>query len=187
VGKRLGALALALAAVAVGCGGGGGAPPPATPEAPPSLAVRSAAFTDRGAIPVRHTCDGENVSPPLSWLGAPKGTVSYALIVDDPDAPRGTFVHWLLYDLPASVESLPEAVPTLERLENGALQGRNDAGRLGYSGPCPPRGPPHRYRFTVYALDTLLGLAPGASREELERAMSGHVLAWGQLVGTYGR
>jgi Raf kinase inhibitor-like YbhB/YbcL family protein len=183
MGRWLGPLALALA---LACRGQEVAGPPPQ-EAPPDLVLTSAAFAPQGAIPRHYTCDGDNVSPPLAWFGAPKGTVAYALVMDDPDAPRGTFVHWLLYDLPASVDSLPEAVPTGERLESGALQGRNSAGRLGYTGPCPPRGPPHRYRFTLYAVDSPLGLAPGASLEELQRAMSGHVLAWGQLVGTYGR
>ncbi len=186
MGRRLAGLSLAAALLAMGCRGEGPSLLP-TPPAPMSLVVRSAAFSPGGDIPARYTCDGADVSPPLSWFGAPKGTVSYALVMDDPDAPRGTFVHWLLYDLPSRTDSLPEAVPVGERVEGDAVQGRNDAGRVGYSGPCPPRGPAHRYRFTLYALDTFLRLAPGASLDQLVRAMNGHVLAWGQLVGTYAR
>ncbi|GBD14420.1 Putative lipoprotein LppC [bacterium HR25] len=183
-GRWLTVVAVALAAL--GCGGGGHSTSP-SPEASPSLTVSSGAFAPMGAIPVRYTCDGDNVSPPLAWSGAPGGTASFALVMDDPDAPRGTFVHWVLYNLPAGVQSLPEGVPTVERLESGALQGRNSAGRLGYTGPCPPRGPAHRYRFSVYALDATLPLAPGVSQSELEKAMAGHILARGQLVGTYSR
>ena len=183
-GRWLTVVAVALAAL--GCGGGGRSASP-FPKASLSLTVSSDAFAPMGAIPVRYTCDGDNVSPPLAWSGAPGGTASFALVMDDPDAPRGTFVHWVLYNLPAGIQSLPEGVLTVERLESGALQGGNSAGRLGYTGPCPPRGPAHRYRFSVYALDTTLPLAPGVSQSELEKAMAGHVLARGQLVGTYGR
>ncbi len=157
------------------------------PEAPRDLVVRSSAFAPMSAIPAIYTCDGANISPPLSWFGAPKGVVSYALIMDDPDARGGTFVHWVVYDLPAQTEFLPEGVPTVGTLPRGGFQGRNSAGRLGYTGPCPPRGPAHHYRFTLYALDTVLGLGPGASPREVANAMSGHVLAWGQLIGTYQR
>ncbi|HXG41942.1 MAG TPA: YbhB/YbcL family Raf kinase inhibitor-like protein [Dehalococcoidia bacterium] len=183
---RLAGLSLAAALLALGCRGEGPTLLP-TPLAPMSLVVQSAAFSPGDPIPARYTCDGGDVSPPLSWFGAPKGTVSYVLVMDDPDAPGGGFVHWLLYDLPADLQSLPEGIPVGGQWVRGALQGRNDAGRVGYSGPCPPRGPAHRYRFSLYALDTFLRLGPGASLERLARAMSGHVLAWGQLVGTYAR
>jgi Raf kinase inhibitor-like YbhB/YbcL family protein len=187
VGRWLAVAGLAVAVTAFACGGGGGGELPALPEAPRDLVVSSSAFVPMGAIPVRYTCDGDNLSPPLSWFGAPKGAVSYALVMDDPDAPGGTFVHWVVYDLPAGTESLQEGVPAVDRLPGGGAQGKNSAGRTGYTGPCPPRGPAHHYRFTVYALDKALGLPPGASQSDVADAMAGHVVAWGQLVGTYQR
>jgi len=150
------------------------------------MQLTSSAFADGGTIPRRHTCDGDDVSPPLAWSGVPDDAISLALIADDPDAPRGTWVHWVLYNLPAAVTSLPEALPADERLPNGALQGRNDFRRTGYGGPCPPSGT-HRYFFKLYALDTMLDLAPGATKQELLQAMDGHVLAEAQLMGRYAR
>ena len=149
------------------------------------IQLRSA-FGDGEEIPSRYTCDGEDVSPPLWWEGVPEGTISLALLVDDPGAPLGTWGHWVLFNLPPDVRELPEGVPREQRLPNGALQGRNDLRRTGYQGPCPPRGS-HRYRFRLYALDTQLDLGPDARHPQLLEAMKGHVLGWGELVGTYRR
>src|SRR5258708_29814808 len=121
-----------------------------------SLHVTTSAFPSEGTIPKKFTCDGPDLSPPLAWLGAPPGTQSFALILDDPDAPVGTWVHWVLYDLPADTGELPEGVARQEQLASGARQGRNDFGKIGYSGPCPPPGKPHRYLFKLYALDAKL-------------------------------
>ena len=152
-----------------------------------SIQVTSAAFNEGGSIPAKYTCDGINVSPPLKWASIPDTTKSIALIVDDPDAPRGDWVHWVVYDLPASLRELPEKVPPDEKiLGNGGRQGATDFGKIGYGGPCPPSGT-HRYFFKVYALDKLLGLAPGATKAQLLKAMEGHVLAEGQLMGKYKR
>ncbi len=152
-----------------------------------ALHLTSTAFEPNGTMPKTHTCDGPDVSPPLAWNDPPAGTQSFALIMDDPDAPAGTWVHWVLFNLPAAARALPENVPKIERLANGALQGRNDFRRIGYGGPCPPKGPAHRYFFKLYALDTRLALQAGATKAEMERAMAGHILAQGQLVGRYGR
>ncbi len=157
------------------------------PAPPATLQLTSTAFSDGGSIPVKYTCDGDNVSPPLAWEAPPTGTKSFALICDDPDAPVGIFTHWVIFNIPASVRQLGEAVPATERLEDGAIQGKNSFGKLGYSGPCPPRGSTHRYRFTTYALDKLLELPPGTPKKELLEAMQGHILAQGQLTGTYHR
>lgn len=151
-----------------------------------NIRVKSAAFEEGGMIPKKHTCDGADVSPPLAWDQVPEGTKSIALICDDPDAPMGTWVHWVLYDLPAGVRELPEDVPGQEVLPNGAKQGTNDFRRIGYGGPCPPGGT-HRYYFKVYALDSALGLAPGSTKAELLKAMEGHVVAEGHLMGKYKR
>ncbi len=158
-------------------------------ETPMAFSVTSPAFREGAAIPSKHTCDGADVSPPLAWSAAPAGTRAFALIVDDPDAPAGTWVHWVLYNLPGTTLGLPENVTKTDQLPNlgGALQGRNDFRRPGYGGPCPPPGPAHRYFFKLYALDTPLGLKAGASKPDVERAMQGHVLATAQLMGTYAR
>ncbi|MCX2727915.1 YbhB/YbcL family Raf kinase inhibitor-like protein [Thermomicrobium sp. 4228-Ro] len=140
-----------------------------------------------GTIPAEYTCDGADGSPPLSWSDPPVGTTAFVLVVEDPDAPGGIFTHWLLYDLPAATRSLPPAVPPDGTLNSGARQGRNDFGTLGYRGPCPPPGRPHRYVFRLYALDRPTGLPPGAWRNDVLRALEGHVLAIGELVGTYSR
>ena len=151
------------------------------------ISISSDAFNDSTSIPVEHTCDGEDRSPPLSWNTVPAGTQSIALIVDDPDAPGKTWVHWVIYNLPANTTGLPGAVPKNKTLDDGSLQGKNDFGRIGYNGPCPPPGKPHRYFFRVYALDTALSLKSGATKSQLESAMSGHILAQGEMVGKYGR
>ena len=152
-----------------------------------SMELTSTAFTEGGAIPAKFTCDDKDVSPPLKWSGVPAGAKSLALIADDPDAPVGTWVHWVLYDLPATTTELPEDVSQSQYVAGGARQGLNDFRRLGYGGPCPPPGKPHRYFFKLYALDTALDLKPGATKKDVERAMEKHVLAQAQLVGTYKR
>ncbi len=152
-----------------------------------ALKVTSTAFESGSTIPKKFTCDGPDVSPALNWNDPPAGTQSLALIADDPDAPVGTWVHWVLYDLPADARSLPESVPEQEQLANGARQGRNDFGKIGYGGPCPPPGKPHRYFFKLYALDTKLDLKAGATKAGVEKAMQGHILAQGELMGRYGR
>ena len=151
------------------------------------MQLTSTAFTEGTAIPAKYTCDARNVSPPLKWSGVPAGAKSLALIVDDPDAPSGTWVHWVLYDLSASVSELPEDVAKSQYVAGGAKQGLNDFKHLGYGGPCPPHGKPHRYFFKLYVLDSLLDLKPGLTKKDLESAMEKHVLAQGQLMGTYQR
>ncbi|MGB9409561.1 MAG: YbhB/YbcL family Raf kinase inhibitor-like protein [Terracidiphilus sp.] len=138
-------------------------------------------------IPAKFTCNGAGISPQLAWSAPPAGTVSFALIVTDPDAPRGTFVHWVLYDLPAETRALPEGLPGLGQLDDGSRQGRNDFGEIGYGGPCPPPGSPHHYVFTLYALDAKLNLPVGATRAQVEGAMQGHILARGELIALYQR
>ena len=150
-----------------------------------SIQVTSAAFVDGDKIPVRFTCEGDDVSPPLRWSGMPTATRSFALICEDPDAPRGTWVHWVLYNIPGDAVELNQAVPTLAETPSGARHGRNTAGDLAYAGPCPPPGKPHRYFFRIYALDIMLSLPAGASRAELEQAMHQHILTEGTLMGTY--
>jgi Raf kinase inhibitor-like YbhB/YbcL family protein len=150
--------------------------------------LTSAAFKDGATISGKYTCDGVDISPPLAWSGALAGTRSFALIADDPDAPGGTWVHWVLYNLPAEVSELPENIAKVESLDlGGARQGRNDFRRPGYGGPCPPPGPAHRYFFKLYALDTRLELKAGAQKKDVEAAMEGHVLGSAQLMGTYAR
>lgn len=150
------------------------------------IKVTSSAFQNDGMIPAKYTCDGPDVSPPIAWNGVPEGTKSIALICDDPDAPGGTWVHWVLYSLPASTKSLSEHVPPDKVLPNGAKQGTTDFGKIGYGGPCPPSGT-HRYFFKVFALDTMLSLNSGATKAQLVKAMEGHILAQGQLIGKYSR
>jgi Raf kinase inhibitor-like YbhB/YbcL family protein len=152
-----------------------------------SIELTSTAFQEGQTIPKQYTRDGRNLSPPLQWRDPPAGTKSLALIGEDPDAPRGTFTHWVLFNLPAEARELGEGVPSDVTLPGGAKQGVNDFGEAGYDGPSPPRGKPHRYFFRLYALDTRLDLGPGASRHQLLKAMDGHVLAQGQLMGRYGR
>jgi Raf kinase inhibitor-like YbhB/YbcL family protein len=150
------------------------------------MQVTSSAFAEEQMIPPRFTCDGEDVSPALEWSQVPEGTQSFALISDDPDAPVGTWVHWVYYDIPAQLRSLPEAIPADEQPAAGGTQGVNDFRRIGYGGPCPPGGT-HRYYFKLYALDARLDLPPGASKQQVLDAMAGHVLAEGRLMGRYKR
>ncbi len=186
------AVAGALGLVAVACGGddsdGGAATVTGSPAAQAqTLAVATSAFPEGGEIPVKYSCDGDNVPFPLSWSGEPGGTQSFVLIFDDPDAPGGSpFVHWVMYDIPADNTGF-ESVSKDGRLPNGAAQGKNSRGDIGYAGPCPPGGQTHTYVARVYALDVTLGLEPGASRGEVDRALEGHVLASGELKGRFGR
>lgn len=150
------------------------------------IEVKSGAFANEGMIPKLHTCEGKDLSPQLSWTTPPEGTKSLALIADDPDAPRGTWVHWVMYDIPPDVKELPEGVPGDKTLKNGAKHGITDFKRPGYGGPCPPSGT-HRYFFKLYALDTTLNLEPGATKDQLLKAMEGHIVAQGQLMGKYKR
>ena len=170
------------------CGGGSRPAAPGDNTEGPKITIglSSSAFADGGAIPTRYTCDGVDISPPLQWSSVPERTRSLALVVDDPDAPGGTFVHWLIYDLPPDTRRLPEDVPERQTLPSGAAQGVNGAGGVGYMGPCPPSGT-HRYFFRVYALDTELDLAGGATWEGLASVMKEHILAVGRLIGTYRR
>ncbi|HET8524649.1 MAG TPA: YbhB/YbcL family Raf kinase inhibitor-like protein [Thermomicrobiales bacterium] len=149
--------------------------------------LTSSAFGDQGTIPTIYTCDGRDISPPLSWSDAPGGAQGYALIVEDPDAPHGTFDHWIVYNMPGTETGLREAMPSSDRLENGALQGRNSFGNIGYGGPCPPGGT-HRYFFRLFALDAaILDIPTEATKERLIEAMRPHVLAEAQLMGRYTR
>jgi hypothetical protein len=149
--------------------------------------LTSSAFKSGDPIPRRYTCEGEDLSPPLHWSVPPAATKSLVIIADDPDAPVGTWVHWVIYDLPLDLRGLTEAVPPKDRLPNGALQGLNDFKRVGYGGPCPPPGKPHRYYFTLYALGVTLNLKPRASKAQVLDASKGHVLAEAQLMGRFGR
>jgi Raf kinase inhibitor-like YbhB/YbcL family protein len=151
------------------------------------IQLTSAAFGHGSRIPGVNTCEGEDTSPPLKWTAPPGGTQSLALVCDDPDAPRGTWVHWVLYNLPKETVELNPGVPAVPELPSGARQGRNDSGGVGYMGPCPPPGKPHRYFFRLYALDISLSLPAGASKADLERAMDQHILGQGTLMGTYER
>ncbi len=152
-----------------------------------ALNVSSPAFEEGSGIPAKYSCQGEDVSPALQWGEPPQGTQSFALIMDDPDAPGGTFTHWVLFNIPSDSRGLPEAVPDQQELLSGGRQGKNGFGRVGYGGPCPPPGRPHCYQLTIYALDQYLDLKAGISKKQLLEAMKGHVLAQGQLTGTYQR
>jgi len=158
----------------------------AVTQLPTGMVLTSVVFQEGGRIPSMYTCTGDGISPPLAWSGAPKGTKSVALIVDDPDAPRGIFTHWVIFNIPASDNSLSENVPASGILPNGATQGSNGGGRIGYTRPCPPSGT-HHYVFHLYALDTQLNLQAGATKQDLLTAMTGHILAEAQLTGLYSR
>jgi Raf kinase inhibitor-like YbhB/YbcL family protein len=152
-----------------------------------TMHLTSPAFEESGTIPKANTCDGDDSSPKLEWSGAPDNVKSFALICDDPDAPRGTWVHWVIFNLPPDSRELPAGVSADKAPAPAAKQGRNDFGNQGYGGPCPPPGKPHRYFFKLYALDTMLDLRDGASKQQLESAMKGHILAEVRLMGKYGR
>jgi Raf kinase inhibitor-like YbhB/YbcL family protein len=169
------------------------APPTKIPPTEESLATEeipfeltSMEFNYEEPIPIKFSCDGANISPPLQWGDPPEGTLSFALIFDDPDAPAGIWVHWVLYNIPAEARALSEAIPSEAELPDGSRHGLNSFGRMDYGGPCPPGGP-HRYFFKLYALDVMLDLEPGADKEILLQAMEGHILAQAELMGTYAR
>ena len=150
------------------------------------MELASPAFTEGSMIPIKYTCDGQDISPPLAWKDVPTGTKSLALISDDPDAPMGTWVHWVAYNIPPNITNLGENVRPEKEFPNGMRQGSNDWPRIGYGGPCPPSGT-HRYYFKLYALDTTLKLEQGATKAQVLQAMKDHVLAEAQLVGKYKR
>jgi Raf kinase inhibitor-like YbhB/YbcL family protein len=151
------------------------------------MQLHSNDFREGGDIPSKDTCDSSDLSPSLEWSDAPSGTKSFALICDDPDAPVGTWVHWVIYNLPGNINKLGSGIPTNNKLTNGALQGVNDFHRMGYGGPCPPGGSSHRYFFKLYALNTVLALNSGATKSQLLKAMNGHVLEETSLMGKYRR
>jgi Raf kinase inhibitor-like YbhB/YbcL family protein len=151
------------------------------------FSISSSDFQNGGEIPKRFTCDGADNSPELSWNEPPQNTRSLALIADDPDAPGGTFTHWVLFNLTAETRNLPANMSKVDKLPDGSAQGRNGFRKIGYGGPCPPPGKPHRYFFKLYALDSTLPLQPGASVEDVKKGMQGHVLATAELMGRYGR
>jgi len=151
-----------------------------------AITVSSPAFHEGGMIPVKYTCDGEDISPPLTFEGIPKETKSLTLISDDPDAPMGTWVHWVFYNLPPDTKNVQEKVPSDEKLKNSARHGLTDFGRFGYGGPCPPSGT-HRYYFKVYALDVMLTISGKVTKKDVVKAMEGHILAEGRLMGKYKR
>ena len=150
------------------------------------MELSSVAFKNGASIPKQYTCDGPNISPPLQWAGIPDNSRSLAVLVDDPDAARGNWVHWILFNIPPQTAELTENIRKTRTIPNGARQGTNDFREIGYGGPCPPGGK-HRYFFRLFALDTELNLDPGSSRTDLERSMAGHILAETQLMGTYQR
>jgi Raf kinase inhibitor-like YbhB/YbcL family protein len=155
------------------------------PEAHRKMGLSSNAFKDGQPIPSEYTCDDKNISPPLRWTGAPEGTKSLALIVDDPDSPTGVWTHWIVFNIPADSSDLPEDAAKSNMIPASVKEGLNDFKKIGYGGPCPPAGKLHRYFFKVFALDITLDLQSGASRKDVEAAMAKHILAQGQLMGTY--
>jgi Raf kinase inhibitor-like YbhB/YbcL family protein len=159
-----------------------------TPEADMSLEVKSDAFSNGQSIPAKYSCIGKNISPALTWSDPPSGTQSFALIMDDPDAPAGTWVHWVLYNIKPDWRNLPEDLPvTGKNIDpNAVFFGTNSSGNIRYDGPCPPSGT-HRYYFKLYALDTQIGLLPGATKEQILKEMQGHILAQGELMGTFSK
>lgn len=166
-------IAVGLAALLIGAGG-------------VTMELKSQAFAAGEMIPAKYTCDGQDISPPLSWSDPPAGTIEFALISDDPDAPVGTWVHWVMWNIPASASALDENLPKTASLLNGTKQGTTDFRRIGYGGPCPPSGT-HRYYFKLYALDTALNLPASTLKKDLEKAMQDHILGQAELMGTYRR
>lgn len=179
---QLSAIVLLALVISVACGNGA-----EKGEKTMALTLSSKSFAAGGNIPKQFTCDAEDRSPELHWNDAPAGTKTFALVADDPDAPVGTWVHWVLFNLPPDTRSIPEGLPKKDVLSGGAAQGRNDFGKTGYGGPCPPPSKPHRYFFKLYALDSTLNLESGVTKSSLELAMKGHILAQAELMGRYGR
>jgi Raf kinase inhibitor-like YbhB/YbcL family protein len=162
-------------------------PSPKAGGAAAVINLTSSAFAAEAAIPSKFTCDGADISPALAWQDVPAGTKSLVLICDDPDAPGGTWVHWVLYNLPPTLNGLPEKTPRTPTLPNGGVHGINDFDKTFYNGPCPPPGKPHHYFFKIYALDITLPLKPGAKKENVLQAMERHVLGEGVLMGKFQR
>jgi len=152
---------------------------------PKSINIYSPSFPSSGRIPDKYTCNGLDVSPSLKWGNFTSNVKSFVIIVYDPDAPKKNFIHWIIYNIPANITELPEGIEKTEKTLFG-YQGVNDFGRIGWSGPCPPRGASHRYVFRIYALDTLLNLSSGVSLNDLLASMKGHVLSYGEVIGIYG-
>ena len=159
----------------------------ASESTPLALELTSPDFASGGTVPKALTCDGSDSSPALQWKAPPSGTQTLVMIADDPDAPVGTWVHWVAYNIPSTLRTLPQNFPKTEQLPDGTRQGKNDFDKIGYGGPCPPAGKPHRYFFKLYAIDTKLDLKPGATKKEVEHAIQGHILARGEYVGRYSR
>jgi Raf kinase inhibitor-like YbhB/YbcL family protein len=178
---------LFAAALLAGFLAAGHAADPTIKGATMKIQLKSTAFAEGQPIPSRYAYDNEDISPDLQWSGAPSTAKSLALICDDPDAPMGTWVHWVLYDLAPSMTGIPEGMPKSTTLDSGAKQGMNDYKKTGYGGPCPPPGKPHRYFFKLYALDAKLDLKPGLTKQDLLKALGGHIIAEGELMGTYQR
>jgi Raf kinase inhibitor-like YbhB/YbcL family protein len=187
--KSLGCLVLSLVWVVIstGCGPSDQADSETEGGSGMQIQLSSTAFKEGETIPVTYTCDGKNISPPLSWGNVPQDAQSLALIVDDPDAPAGTWVHWVVFNMPPTLSSLSEGASSPGSQDTFGTPGTSSFRKSGYGGPCPPKGKPHRYFFKLYALDVKLELKSGASKADVEKAMQGHILAQGQLMGTYGR
>jgi len=156
-------------------------------QAAKTMTLSSNAFEDGGTIPRAYTCEGKDISPPLDWTDVPKAAQSLALVCDDPDAPGGSWVHWAAYDLSPVMTGLSENQPKTKIMTGGARQGKNDFGKLGWNGPCPPPGPLHHYVFALFALDTMSSFEPGLTKAQLLAAIKGHILAEARLTGTYQR
>ena len=156
---------------------------------PMTITVYSPAFPCCSGIPVKYTCDGQDISIPIEWdnKSLPENTKSLVLVMYDPDAPRGIFIHWIIYNIPPNITNIPEGLPKTPIVKGVGVKGRNDFGEIGYRGPCPPSGSTHRYYIRLFALDTVLDLKPGATLEELEKAISSHILAYGEIMGIYDR
>jgi Raf kinase inhibitor-like YbhB/YbcL family protein len=184
--RRWGMIAFAVAGVLMLCASAGSGEGAAMNDAKPTMELTSPGIRD-GEVLRKFTCDGADVSPELSWSAPPAGKKSFALLMIDPDAPVGEFVHWVLYDLPGEKRALPEGVPKEKELADGSRQGKNDFDNFGYGGPCPPGHSPHRYIFSLYALDSKLNLPAGATRKQVEQALKGHILGRGELIGRYHR
>jgi Raf kinase inhibitor-like YbhB/YbcL family protein len=177
------AIGIVLLLLVLACSAGCTGAENTSPAMAPTIEVTSPAFSDGGSIPPLYTCDSDDISPALNWTGVPPDAVSLALVMDDPDAPSGTFTHWLVWDISPGTGGLPEGVA---EGEHGIVQGTNGLGAIGYAGPCPPSGV-HHYRFRIFALDDVPALERGAGRGEVDLAVEGHIIAWGELQGTYGR
>ena len=184
---RLSLIVLLTIVVFTACAPKSASPPPVQGDNAMSMDLASAAFTKADMIPEKYTADGPDLSPPLAWSDPPEGTRSFALVCDDPDAPMGTWVHWVIFNIPPDARALPEGLLTTDTLDSGASQGKNDFGKIGYGGPAPPPGPVHRYFFRLYALDAVLDLTPGVTRKKLDAAAGSHILTHGELMGRYKR